>query len=74
MTVQSPSHLNKVPRFYTVQHAAAELTVSPHTLRAWITQRRIAHVKLGRAVRIPATEIERLIQQGTVPSTSTHER
>ena len=52
----------------TVQEAADELGLSVHTVRAWIAQRRIAHLHLGRAIRIPHTEIERLLRESTVPA------
>lgn len=52
----------------TVRQAAVELNVSIHTIRSWIALRRLGHVKLGRAIRIPAAEIERIVQQGTVPA------
>jgi excisionase family DNA binding protein len=55
----------KTPR--TVDAAADELGLSPHTLRSWISRRLIGHVRLGRAIRIPAAEIERLLEEGTVP-------
>ena len=51
----------------TVSEAAAELSVSISTIRAWIGQRRIGFVRLGRAVRIPANEIERFLERGFVP-------
>jgi len=52
----------------TVQQASQLLQMSPHTLRAWIATRRIGAVRLGRAVRIPLTEIERLIERGQIPA------
>lgn len=52
----------------TVEEAAAELSLSKATIRAWIAQRRIGHVRLGRAIRIPAAEIERLLGVGFVPA------
>ena len=52
----------------TVQEAADELGLSPATIRAWIRQRRISYVRLGRAVRIPANEIRRIVERGTVPA------
>ena len=52
----------------TVEQAARDLAVSVHTIRAWIARRKIGSVRLGRAVRIPATEITRLIEHGTVPA------
>jgi excisionase family DNA binding protein len=52
----------------TVQQASRLLQISPHTLRAWIADRRVGVVRLGRAVRIQLTEIERLIEHGQVPA------
>jgi excisionase family DNA binding protein len=57
---------NRNPR--TVKEAAAELNVSVSTVRAWVAQRRLGCVRLGRAVRIPASEIERLLNAGFVPA------
>ena len=51
----------------TVEQAANDLSVSVHTIRAWIARRKIACVRLGRAVRVPASEIDRLVEEGTVP-------
>ena len=52
----------------TVKRAAEELGVSPHTVRAWIAARRIAHLRLGRAIRIPVSELSRLLEENTVPA------
>lgn len=52
----------------TVRQAAERLGLRDSTLRAWIVQRRIGIVRLGRAVRIPLEEIERLIAEGSVPA------
>lgn len=52
----------------TVEQAASELCVSVHTVRAWIARRRLGHVRLGRAIRVPGSEIQRLIDRGTVPA------
>lgn len=51
----------------TVQQAAAELNLSRATIRAWIAQRRLGHVRLGRAIRIPAGEIRRVLEAGYIP-------
>ncbi|MGH9348764.1 MAG: helix-turn-helix domain-containing protein [Vicinamibacterales bacterium] len=51
----------------TVEQAAAELNLSKATIRAWIAQRRLGHVRLGRAIRVPAEEIHRVLQAGYVP-------
>lgn len=52
----------------TVDQAAEELSVSTSTIRAWIAQRRLGFVRLGRAVRIPAEEIRRVLKTGFVPA------
>ena len=52
----------------TVHEAAEALGLSPHTIRAWVAQRRIAHIRLGRAIRIPASEIIRILRDNTIPA------
>src|SRR3954471_16398372 len=52
----------------TVDEAADELGLSVHTIRAWVANRRIAHLRLGRAIRIPAAEIRRIIEASTIPA------
>lgn len=52
----------------TVSEAAEELGLSVHTIRAWVGSRRLAHLRLGRAIRIPAAEIRRVIEDSTVPA------
>lgn len=49
----------------SLQHTAERLGVSIHTLRAWIFRREIPYVKVGRAVRISDTVIDRIIANGT---------
>jgi excisionase family DNA binding protein len=55
----------------TVAEAADELGLSVYTIRAWIASRRIAHIRLGRSIRIPAAELRRVIEAGTVPAERT---
>jgi len=72
---RSPHSASPVPRAHppaerprTVAEAADELGLSVHTIRAWIANRRIGHIRLGRAIRIPADELRRVIEAGTVPA------
>lgn len=52
-----------------IPEAARRLGMKPSTIRAWVLKRRIAYCKPGgRAVRIPAEEVERLIVDGYVPA------
>ena len=47
-----------------VTQFAEALGVTPSCIRRWILERRINVVKLGRLVRIPVTEVDRLISAG----------
>ena len=58
----------------TVEQAADDLSVSIHTIRAWIARRKITCVRLGRAVRVPASEIDRLVEEGTMPAAQSRVR
>jgi excisionase family DNA binding protein len=51
----------------TCRAAAEALNLSEPTIRAWIARRKIGVIRLGRAVRIPFSEIQRLIDAGTIP-------
>ncbi len=55
-------------RLVTVQEAATMLGLSTACVRAWTYARKLGHVKLGRAVRIPLQEVERLIGEGMIPA------
>lgn len=52
----------------TVPEAARVLGISVHTIRAWVAQRRIGYLKLGRSVRIPQAEIDRILREAAVPA------
>jgi excisionase family DNA binding protein len=56
-----------VVKLLKVPEAAAILALSQKGLWQWIYSRRISVVRLGRAVRVPLSEIERLIEEGTTP-------
>ena len=54
-------------KLLTIGEAALELNMKPKTLRAWISARRISVVRpMEWAIRIPASEIERIVQEGTI--------
>jgi len=56
-----------------VKQAAERLGLRESTLRAWIAQRRIGVVRLGRAIRILPEEVQRLIAEGTIPARRPHD-
>lgn len=55
----------------TVREFAEALGVTVSCTRRWLLEEKIAKVKLGRLVRIPASECERLINSGLRPARNT---
>ena len=56
--VKSGERLLSVPQF------SERLGVTVACGRRWLLERKIAHVKVGRLVRIPESEVDRLLAQG----------
>lgn len=54
-------------RLLNVHQAAEQLGLRDKTIRNWIALRRIEFVKVGAAVRIRQSEIDRIVRSGTVP-------
>jgi excisionase family DNA binding protein len=52
----------------TVEEFAAALRVKSSCIRRWIREAKITVVHVGRLVRVPAGEIERIIHLGTRPA------
>jgi excisionase family DNA binding protein len=52
-------------KLFTVAQAAEVLSWSELSLRKLITDKKLAVVRLGRSVRIPSTELDRLITKET---------
>ena len=51
----------------TVDEFAIHLRVTRACVRKWILERRVAVVKVGRLVRLPSSEIRRIIDEGSRP-------
>ena len=48
---------------------AERLGIKPSTARSWAFARRISKVRVGRrAIRIPESEIQRIVREGFVPA------
>ena len=53
----------------TAAQVAERLSMKESTIRAWLLARRLSHVRVGRrAVRVPASEVERILAEGSVPA------
>jgi excisionase family DNA binding protein len=57
-----------IAKLLKVPEAAEMLALSQKTVWQWVGERRIGVVRLGRAVRVPVSEITRLMQEGTTPA------
>lgn len=53
-----------VDEYYTVRELATKFKVTEQAIHNWIKAGKIASIKLGRARRIPAAEVERLVREG----------
>jgi len=58
----------EIERQFRIAEAGEKLGLRESTLRRWILLRKIAFTKLGGAVRIPESEIRRLLDSGYVPA------
>jgi excisionase family DNA binding protein len=59
-------------RLLNVTEAAAMLGLKPSTLYQWAYERRIAHVKMGGALRFRLSALEKLIAKSEVPALKAH--
>lgn len=48
----------------TVPEFAERLRLKPSAIRRWIAERRLTTIHCGRLVRIPRTEVDRIMRQG----------
>ena len=55
-------------RLLKPDEAAMRLGMKVGTIYAWVAARRIAFVKIRRALRIPESEIDRIVASGFVPA------
>ncbi len=51
----------------SVQEFAGALNITVSCARCWVLERKVAIVKLGRLIRVPASEVERLVTTGLRP-------
>jgi excisionase family DNA binding protein len=60
--------MNRTVKQATVKQAAEQWNVKERTVRDWVYLRKITFVKVGGCVRIPQSEIDRVIAEGTIPA------
>jgi excisionase family DNA binding protein len=52
----------------TVDEFADQLRITRACVRRWILERRVAVVKVGRLVRLPSSEVRRIVEEGFRPA------
>jgi len=62
-----PIPLQRLGRLLTYQQLAEALQISAGTLRNWVSEGFVPHIKLGRVVRFDPCEIERWIERRAHP-------
>jgi excisionase family DNA binding protein len=60
--------MKEISKPLTVPEVSKALGLSPATIRAWIAARRISYIRLGRSIRILPSEIQKLLENGSVPA------
>ena len=55
-----------MPDLLSLKEGARELNISIHTLRAWIYQKRVPFVRLGRRVLLRKGDIEEFVNRNVV--------
>jgi len=63
--------MEKAKSLLRVNEFAALLDVTPACVRRWLLERKIASTRIGRLVRIPREEADRLIDGGFRPARPT---
>jgi excisionase family DNA binding protein len=59
----------RTERLLTAEQFAERLGIKLSTTRAWLLARRISKVRVGRrAIRIPESEVERIVREGMIPA------
>ena len=60
--------MNESSDLLTVTEFADALRVKPSCVRRWIREEKVTIVHVGRLVRIPSAEVNRIIHEGTRPA------
>jgi excisionase family DNA binding protein len=53
-----------------VDEFALQLNVTIACVRRWVMLRKVSVVHVGRLVRIPADELDRIVREGTIPASA----
>jgi excisionase family DNA binding protein len=65
MTIRNHEEVSKMDKLLNISQFAELLGVTHSCVRRWVLERRVGVVKVGRLVRIPMTEFDRIVAKGT---------
>jgi excisionase family DNA binding protein len=68
--MKNPMSTSLTEKKYTVREAAELLGLKENTMRNWIQFKKIGVIRLGRMIRIPESEIKRILEDGLRPPKS----
>ena len=61
--------MNEQPHvLLSIREFANALNITVACARRWVLERKVTTVKLGRLIRVPSTEVERLVNSGLRPA------
>ena len=63
--------MDDMTELLTIREFAQRLHVTEACIRKWVLKRTISSTRLGRLVRIPASEATNLVKRGFIPVAST---
>jgi excisionase family DNA binding protein len=59
---------------YDVPGAAAYMGIKAGTMRNWLSERRLSHVKVGRLTKVRKSELDRYLAEHTVAAVDQEDR
>ena len=68
LRTQESGRTQAEPMLLSLREVATRLCIAVPTLRRWLREEKLAHVRCGRAVRIESAEIRRFIAQNRRPA------
>lgn len=63
----------QLPMLLNYKQASQHLHIAPTTLRRWVMERKIPHIKLGRSVRFDPVKLNRWLQDQSIPVGGSYE-
>jgi excisionase family DNA binding protein len=66
--MRTNSQVAEPDKYLRVGAFAKKMDMAEKTARRWVSEGRVSHVRFGRSIRIPISEFDRLVVEGTRPA------